>query len=82
MTSNSSSGAAAGTVMASLPVLENYVPDAVVARVKDKFANTVYDITSIKQATGMVYMVRTTNNGTFKTDIINEDGTVAAQGNQ
>jgi hypothetical protein len=62
---------------ASLPVLENSVPDAVVSKVKEKYGNAVYDITSIKRGPNQsAYVVRTQNNGTFKTEIITEDGTV------
>lgn len=33
---------------AALPVLESYVPDAVVSKVKEKYGNTVYDISAVK----------------------------------
>ena len=46
---------------AALPVLENSVPEAVVAKVKEKYGNTVYDITSVKRSADQsVYVIRTT----------------------
>lgn len=60
---------------ASLPVLENSIPDAVVAKVKEKYGDTVYDITGIKRTTDQkVYVIRMGTNGMYKTEMMNEDG--------
>ena len=81
MSKNSGSGmSATSTTMASLPVIENYVPDAVVSKVKQKYGSSVYDITSVKGTNGQIYVVRSTgDNGAFKTDIINEDGSATSR---
>ncbi len=73
--SMSKNGNVSGTVYASLPVLENSIPGAVVSTIKAKFENSVYDITSIKSSAGQpVYVVRVGNNGIYKTEIVNADG--------
>ena len=80
MGKNSGSGMAATSVtMASLPITENYVPDAVVSKVKQKYGSSVYDITGVKGTNGQIYVVRSSDNGTFKTDIINEDGSATSR---
>ena len=61
---------------ASLPILENYVPDAVVSKVKSKYTS-VYDITAVKHTadqTQTTYAVRFGDNGVYKTEIVTEDG--------
>lgn len=64
-----------GSVYAALPVLENSIPDAVVATIKAKFGDSVYDITSIKSSADQTaYVVRVGDNGIYKTEIINADG--------
>lgn len=66
---------APGSVYAALPVLENSIPDAVVSTIKAKFGDSVYDITSIKSSADQTaYVVRVGNNGIYKTEIINADG--------
>ena len=63
------------TGYAALPVLENSVPEAVVAKVKEKYGNTVYDITSVKRSADQsVYVIRTQENGTFKAIVVKDDG--------
>jgi len=60
---------------AALPVLENSVPEAVVAKVKEKYGSTVYDITSVKRSADQsVYVIRTQENGTFKAIVVKDDG--------
>lgn len=59
---------------ASLPISESYVPDDVIAKIKAKYP-TVYDITPVKHTTDqMMYVVRVSDNGTFTTQMIGEDG--------
>lgn len=59
---------------ASLPVLESYVPEDVVAKVRTKYSS-VYDISAVKHTADQVaYTVRYNDNGVFKTEIIGEDG--------
>jgi hypothetical protein len=81
MSSNSSSSMDKNAAMtalnhnAALPVLENYIPDAVVAKAKEKYGDSLYDITSIKRtADQSVYAVRTRSNGVFSLQMIGEDG--------
>lgn len=61
--------------MAALPVLENAVPDAVVAKAKEKFGSTLYDITSSTHVAGQnSYVVRTQTNGNYSTQWIDDSG--------
>jgi hypothetical protein len=60
---------------AALPVLENSIPDAVVAKAKEKFGTTLYDITCVKHTTDQnAYVVRTQTNGTYSTLWIDDSG--------
>ncbi|MEO6639218.1 MAG: hypothetical protein ABIN25_13150, partial [Ginsengibacter sp.] len=62
------------TGYASLPVLESYISDDVVSKIKAKYPS-VYDITAVKHtADQMGYVVRVSENGTFKTETVGEDG--------
>ena len=64
---------------ASLPVLESYIPDAVLSNIKTKYTNA-YDVTCIMHAAGQkAYVVRYGDAGMYKTDIMGEDGTVMPQ---
>jgi hypothetical protein len=64
-----------GSVYAALPVLENSIPDAVVSTIKAKFGDSVYGITSVKSSADQTaYVVRVGDNGIYKTEIINADG--------
>ena len=59
---------------AALPVLESYVSEDVVSKIKSKYPS-VYDITPVKHTIDqMVYVVRVGDNGTFKTETVGEDG--------
>ncbi len=70
MNNNMSSGS-----MAALPVLENAVPDAVVAKAKEKFGSTLYDITCATHVAGQnSYLVRTQTNGTYSMQWIDDSG--------
>ena len=66
---------------ASLPVLINAVPSAVVLNIKNKYGDSVYDIKKIKgNSSGMdVYVVRIMDNGQYKTTYLNEDGNAITQ---
>lgn len=60
---------------AALPVLENSIPDAVVAKAKEKFGTTLYDITCAKHTADQnAYVVRTETNGTYSTQWIDDSG--------
>jgi len=59
---------------ASLPVLESYVPEDVVSKIRSKYIS-VYDISAIKHTADQgAYAVRYNDNGVFKTEIIGADG--------
>ncbi len=53
---------------AALPVLETYIPDMVLSKVKEKYGSTVYDISAVQIAnvpdSGMAMQNSTTQNGT------------------
>jgi hypothetical protein len=77
MSSNNTSmmNMSAGGATAALPVLENLIPDAVVAKAKEKFGTTLYDITCTKHGADQnAYVVRVQNNGTFSTQWIDDSG--------
>lgn len=60
---------------AALPVIENSVPDAVVAKAKEKFGTTLYDITCAKHAADQnAYVVRVQTNGVYSTQWIDDNG--------
>jgi len=60
-------------VPASLPVLETYVPESVILKLKNKYADKLYDITAINDSTGQaVYVVRTEENGIYSTQTLSE----------
>lgn len=64
------------TGYASLPVLESYISADVVSKIKSKYPS-VYDITAVKHtADQMGYVVRVSDNGTFKTETVGEDGNI------
>ncbi len=75
--SGGSMNAGFSTANAALPVIEDYIPDNVVATLKSKYANNVYDITSMKSGQDQaVYMVRSFDNGSLKTETVSADGNV------
>ena len=60
---------------AALPVIESEVSTAVVSNLKAKFSDNLYDILKMKSVNNTdVYMVRVWNNGSFRSDIVGEDG--------
>lgn len=60
---------------AALPVIETEVSTAVVSNLKAKFSDNLYDILKMKSVNNTdVYMVRVWNNGSFRSDIVGEDG--------
>ena len=62
-------------VPASLPVLENYVPQPVIIKLKNKYADKLYDITAVNDSTGQqVYVIRTEENGIYSTQTLSESG--------
>jgi hypothetical protein len=65
------------SVYAALPVLETYVPDALVSKLKDLYGAKLYDITWVKSSDNQdVYVVRTQENGVYQTQWVNADGTI------
>lgn len=67
----------AATGFAAIPVLETYVPDNVVAKLKQKYGANLYDLTMIKRAANQpAYIVRVQDNGAYKTEIVNDNGDV------
>jgi hypothetical protein len=54
--------------MVALPVLQTYVPDAVISKASDLYKNNLYDITALKNANKEdVYQVRVLGNGQLQT---------------
>jgi hypothetical protein len=63
------------TAYASLPVLETYVPQEVIDKMKSKYGNTLYDITTVVNTSNQTqYVVRSVKNGQYTTDYISEGG--------
>jgi hypothetical protein len=63
------------TAYASLPVLETYVSQDVIDKMKNKYGNTLYDITAVAGTSNQTqYVVRSLKNGQYTTDYINESG--------
>jgi hypothetical protein len=68
--------AAGQTFIVSLPVHQTMVPDEVVSKVNSMYGPGVYDITALKGSNSQqVYQVRILENGTLRSEWINEDGT-------
>jgi len=62
---------------AALPVLETYVPDDIVTKMKSMYGDKLYDITWVKSSANQdMYVVRTEENGNYQTQMINSDGTI------
>jgi hypothetical protein len=60
----------------SLPVLQTYVPDAVISTAISRFGNAVYDITRMKSASNAeIYQVRLLESGTARSVWFDEQGT-------
>lgn len=60
---------------ASLPVIQNNVPEAVVTKALDVYGPVVYGITKIKSANGTeVYQLRLVENGATRTTWMDADG--------
>jgi hypothetical protein len=58
---------------ASLPVLETYVPQTVIDKLKNKYGSKLYDITTINVSAGNpLYVVRTEDNWVYTTQTVSE----------
>lgn len=62
----------------SLPVLETYVPDAVITTATNLYKQNLYDITAVKGANQNLYQVRVLDNGQVRTMWIDSAGTSTA----
>lgn len=63
---------------AALPLLEDYVPDDVVSKLKSQFGNQLYSITTVKESpTENAYVVWKNNDGTINAQTVNADGSPA-----
>jgi hypothetical protein len=60
---------------AGAPQLQTFVPQNVVTTLTGKYGTSVYDITSVKSASGTSeYIVRVLENGQLRTQYVGEDG--------
>ena len=60
----------------ALPVLQTYVPDAVISTAISRFGNSLYDITKMKSASNVeIYNVRLLENGVSRSVWMDEQGT-------
>jgi hypothetical protein len=69
------------TTYAALPVLETDVPQNVMDKLKSKYGDALYDITTVKSTTTpgqMEYVARVWDNTQYRTDYIGEDGNPVA----
>ena len=71
------------TTYAALPVLETNVPQDIIDKMKSKYGDALYDITTIVGTSGQTqYVVRSLKNGQYETDYVSEDGTPSSLTNK
>ena len=64
----------------ALPILNTYVPEAMVTQLKNQYGDKLYDITMLKTGENQYgYAVRTQENGTYKFEVVNDAGTAKPQ---
>jgi hypothetical protein len=64
------------TFNVALPVRQSLVPDAVISQAVNMYGPMVYDITTVKGTNKQdIYQVRVIENGTVRSEWLNEDGT-------
>ncbi|MBA2561521.1 MAG: hypothetical protein H0V14_01155 [Chitinophagaceae bacterium] len=79
VTNNLSTGTGMNTGLSSAgyvaaPQMQTFVAEDVVSKVKSKYGDLIYDITSIKSAAGTAeYVIRVLENGQLRTQYIGED---------
>lgn len=62
--------------LVALPVTSTWVPDDIISKVGSMYGANIYDITSLKSASGgTVYQVRVLENGQIRTEWIDDAGT-------
>ncbi len=62
---------------AAVPVLQTYVPEAVVTTMKGKYGSNIYDITMVKRTADQFgYVVRVQENGTYRSEVVNDQGNI------
>lgn len=65
---------------AALPVMEDYIPSAILSNLKTTYGSDLYDITSMKCSNGSdCYTVRVIKNGAVQTFVVNSDGNTVVQ---
>lgn len=69
------------TTPAALPVMQNFVPDAVMAKAKSVYGAKIYAVTQINSAAGETYQVTVIENGEAKSEWMNAEGTAVAVAN-
>jgi len=60
---------------AALPVLNTYVPGAIVTQLKNQYGEKLYDITMLKTGQQQyAYAFRTQENGVYKSEVVGDNG--------
>jgi hypothetical protein len=68
------------TRFSALPILNTYVPEAMVTQLKNQYGDKLYDITMLKTGENQYgFAVRTQENGTYKSEMVSDTGVAKPQ---